>query len=195
MPKIRAQNDRHEVDDDPMPGPRALDTRSVVHQTRDADVRPEIGDNGGPDLSQYEWRRPTALDAPPPRTGFVQRWVRMSIRSDKDTVNWSNKFREGWRPRQPDTLPDDFRHLTGSMEAASSGLIIVGGLVLCEMPAQMMASKRRAIRDLVEKQNQSVRTETDNVSREGARIGAPPVVRDEQITVERGRRPSVALAD
>lgn len=201
MPKIRAVDDavaQADFDDDYADGvgvARGLSARAPLRETRDAEVRPEtLHDASDTELVDMEWRRPTALDAPPPRPGYVQRWVRMQQGSNKDMLNWSNKFREGYQPRDPATLPQEFRHLKGSTEGLG-GMIVVGGMVLCEIPEQRMVAKRKFIRGEVHKQELSVSAETDTVSREGAQIGAKPIVREETHAVSRGRRPSVALAE
>lgn len=194
MPKIRvaAEPAADDYDDEPVIGTRQMEARTVMRETRDADERPGVGHNDPP--SDYVWRRPTSLDAPPARAGYAQRWIRMAMRAEKDTINWSNKYREGWQPRDPATLPQEYRYLKGAAEGLG-GAIVVGGLVLCEIPERILQAKARYLRDQVAKQDQSVSTDTDTVSREGARLGAPPVVRDEQINVSRGRRPSTSLAD
>ena len=33
------------------------------------------------------WVRPTSLDAPPPRPGFVQRWIRVGMNGKDDPTN------------------------------------------------------------------------------------------------------------
>lgn len=193
MPKVRTATARQDdYDDEPVIGTRQVEARTVMRETRDAEVRPDVGYTE-PE-SDYVWRRPTALDAPPPRQGMVQRWVSMKIGANQNNLNWSMKFTEGWRPRDPASIPDEWRHLRGAVEGAG-GTIQVGGLVLCEIPEFKMQAKRKAIQADVRRQELSVSTDTDAASREGARYGAPPVVREDRTDVEVRRRPSTALAD
>jgi hypothetical protein len=199
MPKISrnapAQAPAYDDDED-FGRTRAAEARAPVRQTREAEVRIEASDYEAADMSGDQiWRRPTSLDAPPPRTGMVQRWVRMTHRDGEDKMNWSGKFREGWKPRTPDTLPAQFSHLTGMQQGST--LITVGGMVLCEMPEKMLAQKRGYIRELNRRQELSVAAETDKISREGVAAGAAPITRQDEVRVERGsgRRPSTALAE
>lgn len=204
MPKIRSGNLSAPAlatyeDDEPAPRTRASEVRMPMRETRDADMRPETGQLGADEAIVDEvWRKPTAMDAPPPRPGFVQRWVRMTSREGQDTINWSGKFREGWRPRTPDTIPSEWRHITGAQQGGGS-LITVGGSVLCEMPEKIMAQKRAHVRELNRRQEMSVSAETDKISREGVAAGASPIERRDEVRVAvargPGRRPSTALAE
>lgn len=88
------------------------------------------------------WVRPTSLEAPPPRKGFRQRWVRVGSMGQDDPTNTARKFREGWRPRPAETLPKDY-HAPTIGHGKWSGCIGVEGMILCEMP-EKMAEKRNA---------------------------------------------------
>jgi hypothetical protein len=199
MPKIsrNAPAQAPAYDDDESFGrTRASESRAPVRQTRDAEVRMEASDYEAADYSGDQvWRRSTSLDAPAPRPGMVQRWVRMTHRDGKDSINWSGKFREGWRPRPAESVPDEWKHLSGMQD--SSSLITVGGSVLCEMPEKVLAQKRSYIRELNRRQELSVAAETDKISREGVAAGAAPITRQDEVRVEKGsgRRPSTALAE
>lgn len=85
--------------------------------------------------------RPTSLEAPAPRPGMKQRWVHVGSEGRWDAKNWSRKQREGWQPRQANTVPKSFqvpRHDTGRF----AGCIGVEGMILCEI-SQARAKKRR----------------------------------------------------
>lgn len=133
-----------------------------------------------------EWREPRNLDAPPARPGYVQRWVRVEDRDGKDNLNYANKFREGWRPRPMETIPEELRETFPSTKHASLGdVVMVGGLVLCEMPRQIADSRNRQVRNRINRQNQAVATDAEATSRQGVARGMAPIVRDEKITVSR----------
>ena len=86
------------------------------------------------------WKQPSALDAPPPREGMRQRWVATSILGDDISHHVMKKTREGWTPRPADTIPDDFPVPT--MDHGSwKGCIGVEGLILCEMPLELVAQR------------------------------------------------------
>ncbi len=166
---------------------RDVSGRPAMHEMRDAeaDIRtlPRT-------TSEVAWRRPTNLDAPNPRPGMVQRWVRAEMRSETDNLNWTSKLREGWRPRDPATLSAADAHL--GLTAANhngQGVIRVGGLILVEMEETRIQARRRAVSEQNRRQEASVSAETDKISREGQAIGAAPIVREERNEVSTGRRP------
>src|SRR3954462_15107629 len=89
-----------------------------------------------------EWKNPTNLDAPPPRPGYRQRWVRISIRGAEDNANISKAFREGWKKREWDTVPAEWQSLKVD-DGRFSGGIGVHGLILCEIPEQRIVARDR----------------------------------------------------
>jgi hypothetical protein len=106
---------------------RAQQTRetSAVHKTKET-----------------PWVRPTSLDAPPPRTGYRQKWVRSSMFGREDATNWMRRLREGWVPRDAGTVPENFPVPT--MQHGKFGNVIaVEGMVLCEMPAERVKQRNR----------------------------------------------------
>jgi hypothetical protein len=87
--------------------------------------------------------RPSSLEAPPPRKGMKQRWIRHSLRGEADPRNLNRNHREGWRPRSPDTLPEDWRVYAVHANKAE-GYIQVDDLVLMEIPEQVLAARKKA---------------------------------------------------
>lgn len=81
------------------------------------------------------WKEPSNLEAPPPRPGYVQRWIRTSIRSDADAGNLAKAARRGWAPRKADSAPDfpapTIKH--GEMAGAIGSV----DCVLCERPIEL----------------------------------------------------------
>lgn len=157
----------------------------TVHSSHDADSaahdRPVHVDWAGTAINQ------TSLIAPPPRQGYVQRWVRYEDRQGMDKPNWASRMQHGWKPRSVDTIPGYDRNYQVTKNASGSEMIIVDGLVLCEMPAQLL--KRHA--DWVAQQNQqmmrAVKTEHLKAS-EG--VNHPTgVERDEKVQTTRGKVP------
>ena len=194
MPRIsngapRAQNDTDMMDTaSRLREPRM---RGAMHEDRDAvqDARntPRM------ETTDYTWRRPSNLDAPEPRPGYRQRWVRAEFRSEADNLNWQAKVREGWRPRDPQTVPE-YEAFFGQGSHMDKAVIRVGGLILMEIPEQQLRAKRRALDEQTARQEASVAQETDKISRDGRMQGAPPIVRDERVNVTTGRRPET-MAD
>lgn len=165
--------------------------RLSMHDTRDSEM--DIRNLPRATTQDYTWRAPMNLDAPEPRPGYAQRWVRCEFRSEKDNLNWQGKVREGWSPRDPATVPD-VESFFGQNSHMGNAVIRVGGLILMEMPVERLAAKRRAVNEATRRQEQSVAMETEKISREGMRSGAPPIVREEEVRVATGRRPNT-LAD
>ena len=80
-----------------------------------------------------EWKPPSTLEAPPPRDGMRQRWIRTSILGDDESHHVMKRKREGWNPRPADTIPDSFPIPTMD-HGQWKGSIGVEGMILCEMP-------------------------------------------------------------
>lgn len=99
------------------------------HETRVDELSEERATH--PERPEGPWVRPTALDAPEPREGMVQRWVRKSMKGDADPKNWNRAMREGWRPRPSETVEKGWQQF--AISASDAGIIQVDDLVLCEM--------------------------------------------------------------
>ena len=86
------------------------------------------------------WAPPQRLEAPDPPVGYVQRWIRISMRGEEDKTNVYSKLREGWEPVRADEYPD---HAYPTIdEGQYSGIIGNGGLMLCRLPEE--TAKERA---------------------------------------------------
>ncbi len=91
------------------------------------------------DLFPLNWAPPAELDAPPPRAGMVQRWVRLSLKGQADANNVKAQERQGWRPRTLESVPEgDRRNYPTMKDPRSTGTFLVNkDLVLCEMPKRL----------------------------------------------------------
>jgi hypothetical protein len=196
MPRITNRNDTATLDDtddflDGAARVRESHVRGQMHVKREAEID---GRNVPRQTAQdYVWRRPTNLDAPVARPGYKYRWVRAEFRNEGDSLNWNNRMREGWRPVDPSSIPDVALNFP-VMPHANQSCIKVGGLVLMELPLERVRARQAAIRADIERQNLSVSAETEKASREGARIGAPSIQREDRVVASTGRRPST-MAD
>jgi len=96
------------------------------------------------DDMERDWRPPQALDAPPPREGMVQRWIRLSLKGKTDAENMANQNAQGWRPRSLSTVPEGQRKLYPSTRDSRTGgeFMVKGDLVLCEMSIRMARQAR-----------------------------------------------------
>ena len=121
------------------------------------------------DAHDSEWHRPTELEAPPPRPGFTQRWIRIRNGSEEDVSNSSRKFREGWLPRSADSVPAEFLPPTIT-HARLGNLIGVADLILCEMPIRKAEQRNAFWQAKTDRMVQGIEEDLRNVSHGGPRI-------------------------
>jgi hypothetical protein len=166
--------------DDFAPGRR---DRSAVHQGQDQGFPQAEFDEA------YEgegWTPPQTLDAPPPRPGMVQRWIRAELNGSSDTKNLSQARREGWSPRDPKTVPEGW-HPPTLAHGAMSGYIGVEGMVLMEMRAERNRQRQTYYRRRNAKQ-------TEAIERDLFKQGGGQIRRSDKSRVTTGRRPQPAPA-
>lgn len=132
------------------------------------------------------WVRPSSLDAPPPREGKTQRWVRKSLFGADDPKNLNRSWREGWRPRPPDSLPEDWR-VYASFADKNEGMIVVDDLILMEIDSGILERKREAVRKATELQMRSVDHDL-----ESAQVRGHPIVKEHKTSVT---HPGIRVAD
>lgn len=196
MPRVNATTaddlaDYDEPDLDTANRLRDARIRGSGHETRDSDA--DLRNLPRTEIADHVWKQPTNLDAPPPRPGYVQRWIRAEFRSEQDNLNWQGKIREGWVPRDPATVPDSAVFF-GTSSHMDKSVIRVGGLILCEKPIQQHRAKQQAVREATRRQEQSVQMETDKTSREGQRQGFSPIVREDEVQSSVGKRRPPTMA-
>jgi hypothetical protein len=109
------------------------ESRTREHDTRVDEVSEERATHRARPVPS--WVRPSSLDAPPPRPGMVQRWIRTIVRGADDPRNVNQKMREGWRPREISTIPETYL-LNASKADAKAGHFVMDDLLLCEMPQE-----------------------------------------------------------
>jgi hypothetical protein len=85
------------------------------------------------------WKPPETLPMPKPQPGWVYRWVRLSMVGQPDPTNVSTKLREGWEP----VMAKDHPEITlVSIESERfKDNVVIGGLMLCKAPAELMAKR------------------------------------------------------
>lgn len=128
-------------------------------------------------LEDMPWVRPSSLDAPPPREGKVQRWVRKSIRGVDDPKNLNRAWREGWRPRPPESLPEEWR-VYATFADKSEGMIVVDDLILMEIDSEVIERRRRAINKTTADQMTSVEHDL-----ESSQLAGHPIVKEHKTSV------------
>jgi hypothetical protein len=160
--------------------------RQRVHVSREAERASARAPREPKEFFSFESLQ---LEAPAPRPGMRQRWVRFDTGDTRDAMNFARKRREGWEPRPSETLPEGFASL--KMEQGKlAGFVGVGGNVLCEMPEELVERRTVALRRLTESQQKGVESELKKVERPG--ISKFQRKMDRQVTFGSRRRPPVA---
>lgn len=87
------------------------------------------------------WQPADLLPTPAPQEGYDFRYIRKSIMGQSDPTNVSRSYREGWEPCQLIDHPE--LALSVDVDAKNSGIVEVGGLILCKMPVEMIQERER----------------------------------------------------
>ena len=137
------------------------------------------------------WIRPSSLDAPPCRDGMTQRWVRKSIRGADDPKNLNRSWREGWRPRSPDSLDESWR-VYANFADKNEGMIVVDDLILMEIDSRILAERKNAIANATQSQMRAVEHDLEK-----SQLAGHPIVKDHNTSVTHPamRVQPVAVAD
>lgn len=85
------------------------------------------------------WIRPDTLPNPTPEAGYEFHWVRVSTRGEADPMNVSLKLREGWEPVKASDHPEIF--VAGVENERFKDNILIGGLLLCKAPVEMVQDR------------------------------------------------------
>jgi hypothetical protein len=123
------------------------------------------------------WVRPSSLDAPPCQDGMTQRWVRKSIRGADDPKNLNRSWREGWRPRSPDSLTEEWR-VYATFANSNDGMIVVDDLILMEIDSEILANRKSAIKSATAEQMRSVEHDL-----ESSQIAGHPIIKEHKTSV------------
>lgn len=137
-------------------------------QNRETDSRPKL------------WQPADLLPAPTPQPGFEFRWVRKSMLGVDDPTNTSRSFREGWEPCRLEDHPE--LALSVDRDAKNSGLVEVGGLILCKMPEEMALARSAHYQKSAQLQQDAV---DNNLMREND--PRMPLFKDSKTSVSFGR--------
>lgn len=126
------------------------------------------------------WQRAELLPNPNPEPGWEYHWVRLSTMGDADPMNVSSKFREGWEPVKASDHPEVF--IMESDNPRFKDNIVIGGLMLCRAPSEMVEERNEYYR---QQANAQVNSVDHNFMRENdARM---PLFRERSSKVSFGR--------
>ena len=126
------------------------------------------------------WKRPEVLPNPTLEDGYCYRWIRISTRGVSDATNVSSKIREGWEPVSADVHPEIFTDSVADNRFKDN--IIIGGLMLCKAPEEMVAERNEYYKQQTDSQMQSV---DQNLMRESD--PRMPMFNDRKSTVSFGK--------
>jgi len=116
-------------------------------QNRDAETREKT-------VRKKAWAPPTVLPDPIPQDGYKFHWVRVSTMGQPDSTNVSSKLREGWEPVRAEDHPEIFSDAVDDVRFKDN--VIVGGLMLCKAPIELVAERTEYYENLTESQMRSV---------------------------------------
>ena len=100
------------------------------------------------------WTRPEVLPSPTPEDGYIFRWIRVSSRGTTDATNVSSKLREGWEPVKAVDHPE-ITLVTVENERFADN-VVMGGLMLCKAPKEMVEERSEYYEDQTQSQMASV---------------------------------------
>lgn len=127
------------------------------------------------------WVRPEVLPSPKPEAGYVYHWVRLSTRGESDPTNVSSKLREGWEPVKASDHPEIV--MTGAENDRFKDNIVMGGLMLCKAPVELVNERNEHYSDVAKSQMSSV---DNNFMREND--PRMPLFNERKSTVTFGKR-------
>jgi len=122
-------------------------TSAENRNSRDSDTR---------DLNvrKKAWQRPSILPTPNPKDGFSFRWVRLSMLNQQDVRNVHSRLREGWVPVTKKECPEVTLLVDESQKFKDN--IVVGGLMLCKAPTEMVSERKEHFENMTKSQMHSV---------------------------------------
>lgn len=128
-----------------------------------------------------------------PRNGFEQRWIRSTIGGEPDPLRLATAAQQGWRRRDPGTLPKKLGPLADYVEGIG-GVIGVSGMILMERPKKLGEVYKRKKEERNEAHRRSVDENLFKVHDANSGFGPPRRVED-RTRVSRGKRPAPIADD
>lgn len=149
------------------------DTHVANQSARQVDQREEIDRDSELPTS---WKRPSQLDAPEPRPGYVQRWVRYRMGNQEDADNLDKMLDQGWRPVKR-SAAKRVHELTADLRGKYGQYIVKRGLILMELPEKLAAERNKHYR-------RKLRQMTDAIDRDLFKLNHPamPLLKPERST-------------
>ena len=132
------------------------------------------------EVRKKAWTPPEVLPSPNLEEGYQFRWIRVSSLGQIDATNLTSKIREGWTPAKSKDHPEI--SLVAIEHERFKDNIVIGGLMLCKIPNELIESRKAYYEKQAESQMQSV---DNNLMRESdARM---PLFNERQTKVSFGK--------
>ena len=109
------------------------------------------------DARKVSWKPASDLPIPEPQDGYVFHWKRVALMGAPDPRNMAQARREGWEPCKAEDHPEFANDLT-AFGLQPTGLIEIGGLVLCKTTVENAAARKA----YYEQQSQASMQSVDN---------------------------------
>jgi hypothetical protein len=100
------------------------------------------------------WTRAEVLPNPTPQDGYTFHWVRVATNGQPDPTNVSSKLREGWTPVKATDHPEI--ELVSIENERFKDNVVMGGLMLCKAPVELVQERSQYYKDTNEAQIRSV---------------------------------------
>jgi|TARA_B100000085_G_scaffold274800_1_gene291927 hypothetical protein len=113
-----------------------------------------------------QWRPSNLLEAPEARPGFKQRWIATMVLGQETPTNVAKRLREGWQPRDPKTVKN-VQHFPTIEHGKFAGCVGIEGMVLCEMPEEMVNERNDYYAKMTENLMRSVEQDMHKVEQPG----------------------------
>jgi hypothetical protein len=120
-----------------------MNRTSRAEETREKEVRP------------VSWRPASDLPIPNPQDGYTFHWKRASMMGEADHRNMAAARREGWEPCKATDHPEFANDLV-AFGLEPTGLIEIGGLVLCKTTVENAAARKQYYENNAQSNMQSV---------------------------------------
>lgn len=116
-----------------------------------------------------KWRPSNLLEAPEARPGYSQRWIATMVLGQETPTNVAKRLREGWVPRDPKTVKE-LQTFPTIEHGRFAGHIGIEGMVLCEMPTQMVKQRTEYYAQMTENLMRSVQEDMNRAETPGQPI-------------------------
>lgn len=130
----------------------ADDVHTANESARQADSRTEVDRDSEVPTS---WRLPSRLDAPPPRPGYRNRFVRFRNGNEEDAEHFEEALEEGWRPVKR-SRTRQVHELTATTHGKYGGYYVKRGLILMEIPETLEIQRERYFKKVQADMNRGV---------------------------------------